>query len=641
MAPPSLLYRLRTFFGGGHDVFLSYARADGADYAKQLEALLSPRYSVFRDASTLVAGESIPVELAEHAARSSVFLLVGTPRAYESSWVAQEISAYLNARKRPRLLRVVFPGVGIPDTQPHKDVLADTLGIEALAPATQPPGERVVEGIRRHFDVVTQRVRRRLTAATILISLIATALAVRAELSARERDARIEKWLSKAQLSEEVSRYDSAEWAFANAWWESNRAREDIRRGYLRARERRTFDRLEFRSEPGELAHAVADGPDGPMVITQRAGMAELSVRMGELTSRIPLDDAETVFDVSIREGWILVECLERAWIQPARVGSTGQWLDGLHGVTSVLLTKDTVTFLLHAEGGLALRAYQLPSLGNPDETTVDLPANTSVTTCELLDDGTLFVAGDQRGTDGGWVPTVWLRRPGLDQWFELSFERELSLIAQCSHAYVGNGGQVACLALRPMDFSGSGAPTPARQLYTRLEDDFGLAWLAHTGDWTPELVDPGPIDVVFRTASGDLKWLERPSIILTQVEPKTLARDVSSFLIWTRPTEGLPNLVVATTDGNLDFYREGTVWSRISLPQGPARILSDQHYRLLLVDTDEEIRLWRVSEAGDGVVPDLATLRGSLPPEATTASGDEWGSLPAARSERERDTER
>jgi len=103
----------------GYDVFISHRRSDGADYARALHKALiqeRPRVSAFIDADGFGAGDPLYVATRIQAAKSSLFLLVGSPqvlvRRSPVDWVETELREYLATHKaHPKVLVVDFGSV--------------------------------------------------------------------------------------------------------------------------------------------------------------------------------------------------------------------------------------------------------------------------------------------------------------------------------------------------------------------------------------------------------------------------------------------------------------------------------------------------------------------------------------------------
>jgi WD40 repeat protein len=116
--PPGLVdsYRLRRtwrFFRGlperltaflfGDDVFVSYARGDGATYAAALASKLTKAgFSCFLDQWSAGQGEALPKYLVRAVRRSSAFVLLATRQSLDSQFIREELEAF--SGKQPLIL---------------------------------------------------------------------------------------------------------------------------------------------------------------------------------------------------------------------------------------------------------------------------------------------------------------------------------------------------------------------------------------------------------------------------------------------------------------------------------------------------------------------------------------------------------
>lgn len=101
---------LRFLFG--EDVFISYSRRDGANYAAALANELSKRerggFSCFLDQWGASAANELSAPVVRALKRSSVLVLIGTPGAVESAMVREEVRRFSETRRfRPH--RPVLP----------------------------------------------------------------------------------------------------------------------------------------------------------------------------------------------------------------------------------------------------------------------------------------------------------------------------------------------------------------------------------------------------------------------------------------------------------------------------------------------------------------------------------------------------
>jgi WD40 repeat protein len=157
----------------GYDVFIAHRQIDGAGYAGALYRALSeerPPIATFIDTAVYAGGDPLSVATRVHAAKSSLFLLVGTPqvlaRRRPVDWVESELREYLAThRSHPKVLIVDFGsaigagidqeralGGGEPGSVVHQiaayDFLRISLPAQALADA---PSADILDEIRKNL----------------------------------------------------------------------------------------------------------------------------------------------------------------------------------------------------------------------------------------------------------------------------------------------------------------------------------------------------------------------------------------------------------------------------------------------------------------------------------------------------------
>lgn len=92
----SMFYQ--TFFG--YDIFISYSRADAANYALNLANELTEKgYSCYLDQLITSPNEELPDELIKTLKYSSTFTLLGTKGAIASRFVGEELDEFLKTRR--------------------------------------------------------------------------------------------------------------------------------------------------------------------------------------------------------------------------------------------------------------------------------------------------------------------------------------------------------------------------------------------------------------------------------------------------------------------------------------------------------------------------------------------------------------
>ena len=92
-----MLERIRRFLTG-HDIFISYSRHDGTDYATKLAiALTDLKCSCLFDQWSAAPGKRIPRKLKQAIRLSSLCVVVGTPSAGASEHVKEELDEFLRS----------------------------------------------------------------------------------------------------------------------------------------------------------------------------------------------------------------------------------------------------------------------------------------------------------------------------------------------------------------------------------------------------------------------------------------------------------------------------------------------------------------------------------------------------------------
>lgn len=112
------LHRLLDFFYRplfGEDIFISYSRLDGSEYAKALLVKLADDgkgFTCFIDELGTEPGKEIPASLRRKVRNCSMLILVGSPLAAKSEAVGEEIMEFLTVRRnRERIIPIDVCGV--------------------------------------------------------------------------------------------------------------------------------------------------------------------------------------------------------------------------------------------------------------------------------------------------------------------------------------------------------------------------------------------------------------------------------------------------------------------------------------------------------------------------------------------------
>jgi WD40 repeat protein len=294
----------------GYDVFISYARSDADAYAELLETRLEALgFATFRDKREINAGDRLDSSLKSAIRRSRQFVLLDTPGARQSRWVAGEIETFLQSR-RQRLTRIICQGVGHEEVGPWEDQELGKL-LESFvwtvdtpeAFASGKPSDEVIEQIRRNFRTVRLRNLMRITVGTVIAGLSGLLiLSVRQTIQAT-RQARIAtaRELVSASLMNQGSDPELsmvlAMYAVAATWPSGHivlpEAEERLHVGLFNSREKLAV-------KHNESVTAVAWSPDG----------RRLATASDDHTAKVW--DAETGRELVVLRGQTNINCV--AW---------------------------------------------------------------------------------------------------------------------------------------------------------------------------------------------------------------------------------------------------------------------------------------------------------------------------------------
>lgn len=153
----------------GYDIFISYRRADGSEFAKTLERELGTRFAVFRDETHIEVGEEFPILLKRRIARCRIFLIVVTHGALEAnSWVLRETKIRLKAarnrrfglfRRSARIVPIFFQSISPQDIQGNSEAVSAiriSNGI-TINPEEARYADRVIDEVSRTLGLVSLR----------------------------------------------------------------------------------------------------------------------------------------------------------------------------------------------------------------------------------------------------------------------------------------------------------------------------------------------------------------------------------------------------------------------------------------------------------------------------------------------------
>jgi hypothetical protein len=216
----------RSWFG--YDVFVSYAHGDGRSSAEELARELEQRgLRTFLDSGHLDLGDSLAKEIPRQLRRSSLHVVLLTPLALGSQWVAREVEAFHRLRpKRPQV--PVFFGQKRAAPSPGESLGLPWKSAGELAAKLQSLRGRLT---RRRIAVLAVA----LTA--LVIACVLALLAANARKQERRRV--IAHWQNLARQATESGRHAPA----AFAWAAASTAGDETAEGrFLEADARRWLD---------------------------------------------------------------------------------------------------------------------------------------------------------------------------------------------------------------------------------------------------------------------------------------------------------------------------------------------------------------------------------------------------------------
>ena len=191
----------------GDDIFLSYSRADGVPYAQALAAELSRRGFTCRlDLYDTDTSAEIPNRLKKVIRRAYLLLVIGSPRAWQSEPVKQEIELFATTGRN---FVVIAFGTGIAGARWIDGVAGRVVQEGPDALHTGRPSRSMVSLAEDsfHFQKRNQRLRRtaRITAISIAVMLligIAGGLWLRRDVAAKQQElATTQAALTKTQVT--------------------------------------------------------------------------------------------------------------------------------------------------------------------------------------------------------------------------------------------------------------------------------------------------------------------------------------------------------------------------------------------------------------------------------------------------------
>jgi WD40 repeat protein len=161
----------------GRDIFISYARADAAEYAAGLAKQLSKDYSCYLDQWASPRGTELPRPIRRAVYRSSMLVLVGTSGAINSQFVKLEFGRFVKTGRPLIPINIAGELNAAPwEEEPWSKIHRVSQAIDTEAAKFEgKPSPRVVNYIKDSADFTRQNQRLRViaggTAAFVVIAL--------------------------------------------------------------------------------------------------------------------------------------------------------------------------------------------------------------------------------------------------------------------------------------------------------------------------------------------------------------------------------------------------------------------------------------------------------------------------------------
>ncbi|HYC90783.1 MAG TPA: TIR domain-containing protein [Thermoanaerobaculia bacterium] len=258
----------------GRDVFISYSREDGLEYARRLAVLLGERkgLSVYLDQWASTIGRRLPLRLRLALRRSGMFVLVATPAALRSRYVRRELVKFALTR---RTIFAVDADGALAEAIEKKQtspLLTHVLRRRERIEDHPEPSEEILDAIA---NAVTFTRQERRTSSTVVTGLATAVLALTV--------AGAVSWLvARASREDAAARVADADRQVASAQAEERQAKKAERQATERAqRQAAIAAALSLANDSGNV---MAQQPDD---ITRAALLAvEASARMKQLGLR-------------------------------------------------------------------------------------------------------------------------------------------------------------------------------------------------------------------------------------------------------------------------------------------------------------------------------------------------------------------
>lgn len=192
----------------GWDVFISYSRADGGEYAERLYDLLPQRISgisIYADWVHAPIGKTLPWPIRWALRRSHRLLVILTPNATQSDYVREEVATFAKVR-HPVVIPIIVSGVERPPWPGLEGAKWLNEPVEAFAENRAQPSQHVFARIDEVIHGNTQRRRTKRAAVAsvggVIASLTVSGLLVQDAI--RKRDTAMAETTKQQKLAREA-----------------------------------------------------------------------------------------------------------------------------------------------------------------------------------------------------------------------------------------------------------------------------------------------------------------------------------------------------------------------------------------------------------------------------------------------------
>lgn len=202
----------------GYDLFISYSRKDGLDYAYKIaEHFIARGYECYIDQlSNITPGAELPKNIYQAIDRCRALVIIGSPGTQNSYPVSEEIKTFLHQKKNRSLIPINISGA-IYDAIWYKQIKGLALINDSLDNLNaKKPAEEVLTRIQNSLTFTRKSKKLRRTALFILTLILVAAVfavwqstvAVRANklaIQARQNQAEAEKLTAQAEAEKKAA----------------------------------------------------------------------------------------------------------------------------------------------------------------------------------------------------------------------------------------------------------------------------------------------------------------------------------------------------------------------------------------------------------------------------------------------------